>query len=154
MSLQPVSTAAPAPAAELRAVAAENVGREYRMGTNTVRALQGVSLEVERGEFVCLLGTSGSGKSTLLNIIAGLDRPTSGSVAVLGRDLARLSSLELAQYRRATVGVIFQAFNLISSMTVEENVELPMRFAEVARADRPARVHAALERVGLTARLA
>jgi ABC-type lipoprotein export system ATPase subunit len=154
MDVQTSSIAGETAAAELRAVAAVDVVREYRMGTNTVRALQGVSLAVERGEFVCLLGTSGSGKSTLLNIIAGLDRPTSGSVVVLGRDLARLSSLELAQYRRVTVGVIFQAFNLISSMTVEENVELPMRFAEVARADRPARVHAALERVGLTARMA
>src|SRR5205823_7598274 len=154
MDVQTSSMAGETAAAELRAVAAVDVVREYHMGTNTVRALQGVSLAVERGEFVCLLGTSGSGKSTLLNIIAGLDRPTSGSVVVLGRDLAQLSSLELAQYRRVTVGVIFQAFNLISSMTVEENVELPMRFAEVERADRPARVHAALERVGLTARIA
>jgi putative ABC transport system ATP-binding protein len=103
---------------------------------------------------VCLLGTSGSGKSTLLNIVAGLDRPSSGSVMVFGRDLAKLNSLELAQYRRATVGVVFQAFNLIPSMTVEENVELPMRFAEVDRADRPARVREALERVGLGARIA
>src|SRR5436305_15249155 len=137
MGLQTVSTPAPVASADVRAISAESVIREYRMGANTVRALQGVSLAIERGEFVCLLGTSGSGKSTLLNIIAGLDRPTAGSVVVLGRDLARLSSLELAQYRRVTVGVIFQAFNLIPSMYVEENVELTMRFAEDERADRP-----------------
>jgi putative ABC transport system ATP-binding protein len=152
MSSQTSSAAELAASAGLRAIAVENVTREYRMGTNTVRALGSVSLAIERGEFVCLLGTSGSGKSTLLNIVAGLDRPSSGSVVVFGRDLAKLNSLELAQYRRATVGVVFQAFNLIPSMTVEENVELPMRFAEVDRAGRPARVREALERVGLTAR--
>jgi len=131
------------------AVRAANVSRHYTMGATVVRALDAVSLDVAAGEFVALLGSSGSGKSTLLNLLGGLDRPTSGSVTVMGRDLAQLSSTELAAYRRNTVGMIFQAFNLVPTMTLAENVELPMRFAEVARDLRPGLVRAALERVGL-----
>ena len=106
-----------------------------------------------RGEFVALLGQSGSGKSTLLNLLAGLDRPSSGSVVVQGRDLARMSSEELATYRRNDVGMVFQAFHLIPSMTITENVELPMRFAEVDRTERVQRVRESLERVGLGNRM-
>jgi len=134
------------------AVAVREVSRHYPMGTAVVRALDGVSLDVDRGEFIALLGSSGSGKSTLLNLIGGLDRPTSGSVTVLGRDLAQLSSRELAAYRRNTVGMIFQSFNLVPSMTLAENVELPMRFAEVERHRRAGLVREALERVGLAGR--
>jgi putative ABC transport system ATP-binding protein len=105
------------------------------------------------GEFVALLGTSGSGKSSLLNLIAGLDTPTGGSVSVAGRDLARMSRDDLARYRRSTVGMVFQAFNLVTAMTVLENVELPMRFAEVPRGYRTERARRALERVGLGQRL-
>ena len=123
------------------------------MGETLIRAVNGISLQIESGEFVALLGASGSGKSTLLNLIAGLDRPTSGSMTVNGRDVAQMSPEELARYRRFTVGMIFQAFNLIPSMTLLENVELPMRFAEVARAERAARAREALERVGLSARI-
>jgi putative ABC transport system ATP-binding protein len=115
--------------------------------------VDGISLSVDRWEFVALLGQSGSGKSTLLNLLAGLDRPTSGSVLVQGRDLATMSSPELARYRRNDVGMVFQAFHLISSMTIMENVELPMRFAEVERAERAQRVRESLERVGLGKRL-
>jgi len=89
----------------------------------------------------------------LLNLIAGLDQPTSGSIEVDGRELARMNSLELALHRRSTVGMVFQAFNLIPSMTIEENVELPMRFAEVERSERRQRAKEALERVGLGGRL-
>ena len=141
-------------ASDSPAVSVRNVSRHYDMGQTVVRALDTVSLEVTAGEFVALLGSSGSGKSTLLNLIGGLDRPNSGSIAVLGRDLAKLSSKELAEYRRNTVGMIFQAFNLVSSMTLAENVELPMRFAEVERRRRADLVREALERVGLADRAA
>src|SRR5260370_31476415 len=108
------------------------------MGSDTIRAVDGITLEIHAGEFVALLGASGSGKSSLLNLIAGLDSPTSGSVLAGDRDLARLSREELAKYRRHTVGMVFQSFNLIPSMTVLENVELPLRFAEVERPKRAA----------------
>jgi len=123
------------------------------LGDTLIRAVDGISLEVRSGELVALLGSSGSGKSSVLNLIAGLDRPTSGSVMVQGRNLAQLSREELSSYRLHTVGMVFQSFNLISSMTLEENVELPMRFAEVERGKRQNLVHDALERVGLVARM-
>src|SRR5271157_2102460 len=135
------------------AVRAENVSRYYPMGDSIIRAVDGISLTIDGGEFVALLGQSGSGKSTLLNLLAGLDRPTSGSVVVQGRDLAKMSSEELARYRRNHAGMVFQAFHLIPSMTITENVELPMRFAEVDRTERAQRVRKSLERVGLGHRL-
>jgi ABC-type lipoprotein export system ATPase subunit len=135
------------------AIRSENVSRHHRMGENVIRAVDGVSLEVHAGEFVAMLGSSGSGKSSMLNLIAGLDRPTSGSVIVQERDLSKLSREELAQYRLHAVGMVFQSFNLIPSMTVSENVELPLRFAEVERGQRNALARAALERVGLKARM-
>ncbi|MCL6482309.1 MAG: ABC transporter ATP-binding protein [Firmicutes bacterium] len=131
----------------------EDLARYYRMGPSVIRAVDGVSLEIERGEFVALLGSSGSGKSTLLNLLAGLDRPTRGRIQVAGRDLSTLSREELAAYRRHQVGMVFQAFNLVPRMTLEENVELPLRFAEVERSERAQRVQQALARVGLLHRL-
>src|SRR5664279_2700437 len=109
----------------IAAVRTENVTRHYPMGESLIKAVDGVSISIEPGEFVALLGQSGSGKSTLLNLIAGLDRPTSGSVLVQGRDLAKMSSEKLARYRRNDVGMVFQSFHLIPSMTITENVELP-----------------------------
>src|SRR6201997_4513293 len=106
------------------------------MGDTLIRAVDGVTLTVRAGEFVALLGSSGSGKSSVLNLIAGLDRPTSGSVVVNVRDLSKMSREDLAHYRLHTVGMVFQSFNLIGSMTLAENVELPMRFAEVDRSKR------------------
>jgi putative ABC transport system ATP-binding protein len=123
------------------------------MGDTLIRAVDGLSLDIAEGEFVALLGQSGSGKSTLLNLLAGLDRPSSGAVLVQGRDLAKMSSEQLAGYRRNDVGMVFQAFHLISNMTITENVELPMRFAEVDRAERLQRVRESLGRVGLGKRL-
>ncbi|MGA3210207.1 MAG: ABC transporter ATP-binding protein [Terriglobales bacterium] len=139
--------------AEAPSIITSNVSRFYQMGNSLVRAVDGVSIQVNRGEFLALLGSSGSGKSTLLNLIAGLDRPTTGEVVVEGRDLAGMNSEELARHRRTTVGIVFQAFNLIGSMTLLENVELPMRFAEVDREERHKRAKESLERVGLGARL-
>src|SRR5499427_1485928 len=118
------------------AIRSENLCRHYRMGENVIRAVDGVSLEVQSGEFLALLGSSGSGKSSMLNLIAGLDRPTSGSVIVQDRDLAKMSREELAKYRLHVVGMVFQSFNLIASMTLLENVELPLRFAEIDRGKR------------------
>lgn len=134
------------------AVRADHVSRHYEMGAATIRAVDDVSLDVRAGEFVALLGSSGSGKSTLLNLMAGLDRPTGGAIFANGRNLSELSSLELARYRSRTVGMVFQSFNLLPRMTLEENVELPLRLAEVDRGERGARVQEALERVGLEKR--
>jgi putative ABC transport system ATP-binding protein len=138
----------PAPAVQL-----DHISRHYTMGASSVRAVDDLSLVIAQNEFLALLGSSGSGKSTLLNLIGGLDRPTSGSLVSNGQDIATLSSLDLARYRRNTVGMIFQSFNLLTRMTLEENVELPLRLAEVDRAERPGRVREALERVRLTHRL-
>jgi len=130
------------------------VSRHYRMGDAVVRAVDNLSLEIKRGEYVALLGASGSGKSTLLNLLAGLDRPTSGAIFVNGRDLSAMSGEELARHRNQTIGIVFQAFHLLPKMTLEENVELPLRLAETPRAERPARVRKALDRVLLTSRRA
>jgi putative ABC transport system ATP-binding protein len=138
---------------ENESVRTVSVVRHYKLGRSIIPAVDGVSLAAVRGEFIALLGASGSGKSTLLNLIAGLDRPTSGAIVVEGADLATMTSEQLAQYRRHTVGMVFQSFNLVPTMTLTENVELPMRFAEVPRRERRARVQEALERVGLSGRV-
>jgi len=135
------------------AITTQQLCRYYRMGEAEIRALDSVSLQMRSGEFIALLGQSGSGKSSLLNLIAGLDRPTSGSVVVQGHDLQKLSRQDLAKYRLKTVGMVFQSFNLIPSMTVAENVELPLRFAEVDRGKRDSLSQQALDRVGLSARI-
>jgi putative ABC transport system ATP-binding protein len=135
------------------AIRTENVCRHYAMGESLIRAVDGISIAVPSGEFVALLGTSGSGKSSLLNLIAGLDRPTSGAVIVEDKNLAQLSREDLARHRLHTVGMVFQSFNLIPNMTVIENVELPLRFAEVERGQRDSLGREALERVGLGGRL-
>jgi putative ABC transport system ATP-binding protein len=132
----------------------DHVSREYRLGEIAIRAVNDLSLEICSGEFLALLGSSGSGKSTLLNLMAGLDRPTAGAIHVQGQNLAALDSPGLARYRRETVGMVFQSFNLLPRMTLEENVELPLRLAEVDRAERRRRVGQALERVHLAARRA
>ena len=136
------------------AIRTEAVQRHFRMGEATIRAVDGISLDVAAGGFVALLGSSGSGKSSLLNLLAGLDRPTAGAVIVDGRNLAEMSGEELSRYRRHRVGMVFQAFNLIPTMTLLENVELPMRFAEIERGRQQDLARQALERVGLGARLA
>ena len=135
------------------AIRTERISRHYQMGGTLVRAVDDVTLAIPAGEFLALLGSSGSGKSTLLNLIAGLDRPTSGGIYAHERNLADMNSDELARHRSHTIGIVFQAFNLLPRMTLEENVELPLRLAGVDRQDRMARVRDAVERVHLGARL-
>jgi putative ABC transport system ATP-binding protein len=134
------------------AIRTDHLTRLYNMGRTTVRAVEDVSLRIAPGEFVALLGTSGSGKSTLLNLIAGLDRPTSGAIYAHGKNLAEMDSEELARHRSHSIGMVFQAFNLLPRMTMAENIELPLRLAEVDRDERAGRVREAVERVGLSAR--
>jgi predicted ABC-type transport system involved in lysophospholipase L1 biosynthesis ATPase subunit len=135
------------------AVRAENLCKSYGTTAALVRAVQDLTLEVECGERVALLGKSGSGKSTLLNLLGGLDQPTSGALEVGGHDLARLAPRDLARFRSQAVGMIFQSFNLIASRTALENVELPMIFAGMARRQRRSEARKSLEAVGLGARL-
>src|SRR5271154_1488009 len=135
------------------AIRLQQVTRHNKRGETLVRAADNVSLNIGTGEFVALLGSSGSGKSTLLNLMAGLDRPTSGAIFAHDRNLAEMSSEELAKHRSQTIGIVFQAFNLLSRMTLEENVELPLRLAEVERSERTGRVREAVDRVRLSARL-
>jgi putative ABC transport system ATP-binding protein len=142
-----------APTLGLAAIRLQQVTRHYQMGETLVRAADNVTLSIGAGEFVALLGSSGSGKSTLLNLMAGLDRPTSGAIFAHDRNLAEMSSEELAKHRSHTIGIVFQAFNLLSRMTLEENVELPLRLAEVERSERTGRVREAVDRVRLSARL-
>lgn len=130
----------------------QKLRKHYRMGDTTVRALDGVSLTVPQGEFLALLGTSGSGKSTLLNLIAGLDHPSDGSLRIFDQDLGGMSRKDLSLHRRRNVGIIFQSFNLVPSMTAAENVALAMIFAGVPRPEREARASALLESVGLKGR--
>jgi putative ABC transport system ATP-binding protein len=123
--------------------------KHYQMGPTTVRALDGVSISIEQGEFVGLLGTSGSGKSTLLNLIAGLDRASGGTLTIFDQDLAAMDSAALSMHRRHNVGIIFQSFNLVSTMTALENVTLAMMFAGVPRAERQTRAMSLLSSMGL-----
>src|SRR5712671_5722173 len=147
-----VTTLAMPPTHTQTLIHADHVSRDYRLGETVIRAVNDLSLEISSGEFLALLGSSGSGKSTLLNLMAGLDRPTSGAINVRGQNLAALDSQGLARYRRETVGMVFQSFNLLPRMTLEENVELPLRLAEVDRPERSRRVAQALDRVRLAAR--
>jgi macrolide transport system ATP-binding/permease protein len=126
-----------------------DVHKEYVTGDTVVRALDGVSLAVRRGEFVAIMGQSGSGKSTLMNIIGCLDRPTSGSYLVLGEEAARLSPDELAALRRETFGFVFQRYNLLSTATAGENVEIPSVYAGLSKHNRSAHARTLLERLGL-----
>lgn len=130
-----------------------DVARIYGSAHAPVPALRGVSLTIRHGERVALLGKSGSGKSTLLNLLGGLDRPTSGTIEVAGRDLAAMTAQQLAEHRLRTVGIIFQSFNLIATRTALQNVELPMIFAEIPPAVRREKGRLALEEVGLGQRL-
>ena len=117
-------------------IVVDNVHKSYLMGKEAVPALRGVSLEVQQGEFVCLMGPSGSGKTTLLNIVGGLDDASRGHVIVEGENLVALSESKLAVLRLQKMGFIFQSYNLLANFTAQENVEAPMVLAKVGRKDR------------------
>ena len=131
---------------------AERVSRSYQRGVEEVHALAAVSLEIETGRFVAFMGPSGSGKSTLLNLVAGIDRPSTGSIVVAGRRLNDLDEDELARWRARHVGLIFQFFNLIPVLSARENVALPLLLTHLDRGERRRRAETALRIVGLSDR--
>jgi len=130
-------------------VQCHRLSKEYLRGQTRVVALQEVETAITRGDFVALMGPSGSGKSTLLHLIAGIDRPTAGSITVLGENPARLSEKALARWRNAHIGFVFQAFNLIPVLTAVENVELPLKLTRLSRKERRQHALTALTLVGL-----
>ena len=143
--------------------AANNTGRplveilhlvkSYTRGDQEVPVLQDISLNIERGDFISLMGPSGSGKSTLLNLIAGIDKPTGGSLRIDGEDITQLSEGELADWRAANIGFIFQFYNLMPVLNAFENVELPLLLTNLSKAERRERVELTLSLVGLTDRM-
>ena len=134
-------------------ISARNLVKLYKMGEETVRALDGVSFEIAEGEIAAIVGPSGSGKSTLMNILGGLDTPTSGFLSINGAELGKLDDSQLAGFRNQTIGFVFQSFNLLPRLTAVENVELPMIYAGVDPKTRRERAHEMLERVGLGQRM-
>ncbi|HKP55372.1 MAG TPA: ABC transporter ATP-binding protein [Polyangiales bacterium] len=134
-------------------IALEHITKVYRMGDVQVQALSGVSLSIDQGEFVALMGASGSGKSTLMNLIGCLDRPSAGSYWLQGQDIAKLDKNRLAEIRNQSLGFVFQSFHLLPRTTALENVELPLLYAGVPTRERHRRAREALVRVGLGERL-
>jgi putative ABC transport system ATP-binding protein len=135
-------------------VQVRGVTKSYRRGGATIEVLHGVDLDIPRGEFVALMGPSGSGKTTLLNLIGGLDTPTGGSIVVDGHRIDRLSSAELARWRAAHVGFVFQFYNLLPVLTAQRNVELPLLLTTLSAAERKRHAAIALDLVGLADRAA
>jgi putative ABC transport system ATP-binding protein len=135
------------------AVEIRNVTKTFRREAAEVVALQKANLEIEAGGFLCLMGPSGSGKSTLLNLIAGVDRPSSGEIIIDGSDIAQMSDSQLAMWRNHTIGFVFQTFNLIPVLTAFENVELPLLLTKLTKAERREHVETALALVGLSDRM-
>ena len=133
-------------------IAINQVSRVYRRGADEVHALESVNLQIPDGTFAALMGPSGSGKSTLLNLIAGLDQPSSGNITVNGQNLSGLSEDQLAAWRAAHVGFVFQFYNLLPVLSAAENVEVPLLLTRLSKADRRKHVETALRIVGLAGR--
>ena len=131
----------------------KDITRVYVMGDVEVRALAGVTLDLQAGEFTAIMGASGSGKSTMMNLLGCLDRPTSGQYLLEGQEVSRLDNDQLAAIRNKTLGFVFQSFNLLSRTSALENVELPLLYGNVPARERHARASEALERVGLGGRI-
>jgi len=130
----------------------DNISKTFRRGSEDIRVLSNLSLEIREGEFLALMGPSGSGKSTLLNLLAGLDRPTSGTLEVAGQRIDNLKRRELAHWRARHVGFVFQFYNLLPVLSAERNVELPLLLTNLSRTERKRHVATALEIVGLSHR--
>jgi putative ABC transport system ATP-binding protein len=133
-------------------VRAKNVHKMFRRGSERIEVLQGVNLEIAKGEFLALMGPSGSGKTTLLNLIGGLDTPSDGSVEVAGVDISRMSGAALSRWRSQNIGFVFQLYNLLPVLTAERNVELPLLLTRLSKAQRRTHVEIALKVVGLADR--
>ena len=147
-----VAAAEPAAPSREPLVAIRDLTKYYVRGDQVIPVLVGIDLDIQAGDFVALMGPSGSGKSTLLNLLAGIDKPSSGEIRVAGVDIARLSEAELAAWRSANVGFIFQFYNLMPVLDAFDNVELPLLLTSLSRKDRRERVETALALVGLTDR--
>lgn len=127
----------------------KNLKKYYRVGTQVVKALRGVDVEIESGEICCILGTSGSGKSTFLNLMAGLEKPTRGEIRIKNQNIAKLNEKELALFRQKHIGFVFQSYNLLTALTALENVALPLTFREVPKLEREKAAFKILSKVGL-----
>jgi putative ABC transport system ATP-binding protein len=138
---------------EVSAVRMIDLTKVYQVGESTIHALNGVDLDISRGQFVSIMGPSGSGKSTLLNVLGCIDTPTSGSLQIMGREVSKLNDRELTGIRLSTIGFIFQQFYLIPTLNALENVELPMKEARIPRHDRHKRASELLDMVGLSKRV-
>jgi len=147
-----VSAVEPAEPARVPLVAIRDLTKYYVRGDQVIPVLVGIDLDIHAGDYVALMGPSGSGKSTLLNLLAGIDKPSSGEIRVDGVDIARLSEAELAEWRSANIGFIFQFYNLMPVLDAFDNVELPLLLTSLSRQDRRERVETALALVGLTDR--